>query len=344
MAVVLSPQAQQGFNQYCANIARANGLAGTLQRFTVAPAPQQRIIQAYQESSDFLGRVNIYPVPQSQGEKIGMGVGTTLASTTDTRMTARSPTAVGTLDLIDEYHCQQVNYDVAYRWNLLNAWAHYPDFKARLASMVVKAVALDKLRAGWHGRFRAPTSNRAVYPMLQDTGRGWLQRLREVAPEQVYAGEETAPGSGVFRINVGAGETYKNLDGLVEHAVENFIHEQFRDSDLVCITGRGILSDKYLPLINKVQDPTEQLAARMIYANRQLGTLPAVWVPFFPAKTILITTFANLSIYIQNGTFTRHILEQPEWDRTADFQSIYQDYVVEEYGCAVLLENIEVDE
>lgn len=341
MAIVLSPQARQGFSQYAQNIARVNGIDSAFQRFTVAPAPQQRIIKAYQESVDFLEKINIYPVDNAKGEKLGMGVGTSLAGTTDTRQQKRRPTVVGSLDLVDEYECQQVNYDAAYRWPILNAWAHEPEFKTKLASMVVQAIALDKIRAGWNGRFRAPTSDRIQYPLLEDTGRGWLQRLREKAPEQVYPGELIG---GVYKTIVGAsGTQFKTLDGLVETAVEEIVQEQFRNDQLVVICGRGLLSDKYLPLLNTIQNPTEQLAARMIYANKQLGTLPAVWIPYFPAKTMLITTFKNLSIYIQNGTFTRHLKEEPEWDRTADYQSICQDYVIEELGCAALIENIEVE-
>ena len=341
MTIVLSAAARQGFSQYAQNIARANEVGSAFERFNVQPAPQQRIIQAYQDSADFLQKINIYPVDNAKGEKLGVGIGTTLASTTDTRQQPRTPTLVVSVDMIDMYDCQQVNYDVAIRWALLNAWAHMPDFKVKLASMVVRAVALDKIRAGWHGRFRAATSSRIQYPNLEDTGRGWLQRIREVAPEQLYSGELVG---GVKKTIVSAsGPQFKTLDGLVETAVEEIIHEQFRDDDLIVLCGRGILSDKYLPLLNTIQNPTEQISARMIYANKQLGTLPAVYVPFFPAKTILITTFSNLSIYFQNGTFTRQLKEEPEWDRTTDFQSICQDYVVEEYGCTALIENIEVE-
>ena len=46
------------------------------------------------------------------------------------------------------------------------------------------------------------------------------------------------------------------------------------------------MSDKYLPLLNTIQDPTEQLAARTIYANKQLVTA---------------SDFANLIIAQKNG-------------------------------------------
>lgn len=340
MSVVLHPIARTKLSSYITDIARANNVEDARHTFAVQPAPEQKIIAAYQESADFLKQINIFPVDNARAEKIGLQIGTTVAGTTDTRKTPRSPVAVGSLDLLDEYECTQTNYDVAYYWSLLNAWKHHPDFKAKLQAMVIKAIALDKLCIGFNGLYRAPTSDRVANPLLQDVKKGWLQKIRENAPEQHYEGVDDGTGKLVTKIS--ANSEFKTIDGLVEFAVEEYIAEQHRDSGLVVICGRGILSDKYLPLLNTVQDPTEQLAARTIYANKQLGTLPALHVPKFPAKTILITTPDNLSIYLQSGTLNRSIVEQPEWDRAVDFQSVNEDFVVEDYAKCVLIENIEV--
>ena len=341
MSVVLQPQARQLFNSYKADIARANGVESTRETFSVLPVPTQKIIQAYQESADFLKLINMFPVDNAKGEKIALSIGTTIAGNTNTNLTPRQPTPVGALDLVDEYDCTQTNYDVAMKWALLNAWRHFPDFKKKLQEMVIRAVALDKLCIGWNGLFRSATSDRVANPLLQDVKKGWLQKIREKASEQHYKGVDV--GAGVFKTQIGAAHEFKTLDGLIEFGIEEYIAEQHRESGLIAICGRGILSDKYLPLLNAIQDPTEQLAARTIYANKQLGTLPAMHVPKFPAKTILITTPDNLSIYIQNGTFNRSIVDQPEWDRAVDFQSINEDYVVEDYSKCLLIENVELD-
>ncbi|WP_445115030.1 phage major capsid protein, P2 family [Acinetobacter sp. WZC-1] len=340
MAVVLSAIARTKFNSYKADIARVNQVENVRDSFAVQPVPEQKIIAAYQQAADFLKLINMFPVDNAKGQKIGMQVGTTVAGTTDTRQTPRKPTPVGSLDLLDEYDCTQTNYDVSYYWSLLNAWKHHPNFKAMLQAMVIKAVALDKLCIGFNGLYRAPTSDRVANPLLQDVKKGWLQKIRDVAPEQHYEGIDDGTGEKVVKI--GAGNEFKTIDGLVEYGIEEYIAEQHRDSGLIAICGRGVLSDKYLPLLNTVQDPTEQLAARTIYANKQLGTLQAMHVPKFPAKTILITTPDNLSIYTQSGTLVRSISEQPEWDRAVDFQSVNEDFVVEDYTKTLLIENIEV--
>lgn len=340
MAVVLSPVARTKLSSYISDIARANNVEDARHTFAVQPVPEQKIIAAYQEAADFLKQINVFPVDNAKGEKIGLQIGIRIAGTTDTRVKPRNPVPVGNLDLLDEYDCTQTNYDVAYYWSLLNAWKHHPNFKSMLQSMVIVAIALDKLCIGFNGLYRAATSDRVANPMLEDVKKGWLQKIRDNAPEQHYEGIDDGTGKMVTKI--GAGQEFKTVDGLVEFAVEEYIAEQHRESGLIAICGRGILSDKYLPLLNTIQDPTEQLAARTIYANKQLGTLPAMHVPSFPAKTILITTPKNLSIYLQSGTLNRSIVEQPEWDRAVDFQSVNEDFVVEDYTKCVLIENIEV--
>ena len=338
MGVALNAQARQGLNLYLQNIARLNGVDNTTQRFTVQPAPQQKIIAAYQQSAEFLKMINIVPVDNAHGQKLGLSVGS-VASNTNTMTQPRRPTPMGTIDELDQYLCTQTNYDVAYLYALLNAWAHMPNFQAMLAQMVVKAIALDKIKIGFNGVERRATTDKATYPLLQDVNVGWLEKIRIWAPERQYGGEDTGN-----QILIGAGHEYKTVDALVETAVNEFIAEQHRESELVAICGRGILNDKYLPMMNQALDPTEQIAVRNIYANKQLGTLPALHVPHFPAGTILITHPSNLSIYIQNGSIRRNIKDEPEWDRLADYQSVNECFVVEDYEKCALLENVEYEQ
>jgi len=193
MAVVLSPIARTKLSSYISDIARANNVEDAKYTFAVQPVPEQKIIAAYQESADFLKQINIFPVDNAKGEKIGLQVGS-VAGTTDTRVKPRTPVPAGSLDLLDEYDCTQTNYDVAYYWSLLNAWKHHPDFKAKLQAMVIKAIALDKLCIGFNGLYRAPTSDRVANPLLQDVKKGWLQKIRDNAPEQHYEGVDDGTG------------------------------------------------------------------------------------------------------------------------------------------------------
>ncbi len=86
------------FNAYCAAIADLNGVASATEKFTVAPSVQQTLEDKIQENSDFLGRINNIGVDEQQGEKLGLGVGSPIASTTDTTAADRVPIDPSTLD------------------------------------------------------------------------------------------------------------------------------------------------------------------------------------------------------------------------------------------------------
>jgi len=60
------------------------------------------------------------------------------------------------------------------------------------------------------------------------------------------------------------------------------------DTQLVAVVGRGLLHDKYFPIINSSDPATEKLAADIIVSQKRLGGLPAVTVPFMPAGRVLV--------------------------------------------------------
>lgn len=84
---------------------------------------------------------------------------------------------------------------------------------------------------------------------------GWLQKYRNEAPARVMSkitDEDGAVISDVIR--VGKNGDYANLDALVMDATGNLIDEIYQDDpELVVITGRKLMADKYFPIVNKDQ-------------------------------------------------------------------------------------------
>ncbi|MFJ3354579.1 phage major capsid protein, P2 family [Serratia liquefaciens] len=334
------------FNAFMSRLAELNGVdTGDLdKKFSVEPSVTQTIMTRVQDSSSFLTRINILPVPEMKGEKIGLDVSGTIASTTDTAGGDERETAdFATLDA-EGYFCQQVNYDFHIRYNTLDLWARYQDFQTRLRDAIVKRQALDRIMIGFNGTHRAKTSNRVKFPLLQDIAPGWLQKYRENAPSRVMNKVVAEDGSVVSeKVRVGAGGDYANLDALVMDATNTLIAPWYQeDPELVVICGRQLLADKYFPLVNQEQPNTEALAADLIISQKRIGNLPAVRVPYFPADALLITRMDNLSIYWQEDTHRRHMVENSKRDRIENYESINEDYVVEDYACGCLVENIEL--
>lgn len=334
------------FNAFMSRVAELNGVdTGDLdKKFSVEPSVTQTIMTRVQDSSTFLTRINILPVRDMKGEKIGLDVSGSIASTTDTAGGDERETAdFATLDA-EGYFCQQVNYDFHIRYNTLDLWARYQDFQTRLRDAIVKRQSLDRIMIGFNGTHRAKTSNRIKFPLLQDIAPGWLEKYRENAPSRVMNKVVAEDGSVVSeKVRVGAGGDYANLDALVMDATNTLIAPWYQeDPELVVICGRQLLADKYFPLVNQEQPNTEALAADLIISQKRIGNLPAVRVPYFPADALLITRMDNLSIYWQEDTHRRHMVENSKRDRIENYESINEDYVVEDYACGCLVENIEL--
>ncbi len=193
------------FNAYLSRVAELNGIdAGDVsKKFTVEPSVTQTLMNTMQESSDFLTRINIVPVSEMKGEKIGIGVTGPIASTTDTAGgTERQPKDFSKL-ASNKYECDQVNFDFYIRYKTLDLWARYQDFQLRIRNAIIKRQSLDLIMAGFNGVRRAETSDRSSNPMLQDVAVGWLQKYRNEAPARVMSkvtDEEGHTTSEVIRV------------------------------------------------------------------------------------------------------------------------------------------------
>lgn len=328
------------FQDYLSRLATLNGVTpdAVISKFTADPSVQQTLETKIQESSAFLQSVNFYGVDEQEGEKIGLGVTGPIASTTDTTTKDRDTTDVASTDN-HRYRAEQTNYDTHVRYAKLDMWAKFPDFQVRLTNAIIQLIALNRIMIGFNGVSRASTSDPVENPLLQDVNIGWLQKLRQFAPQRHLF--ETVSDSG--KLNIGANAEYKNVDALVYDMVNSLIDPWYQeDTSLVVICGRKLLADKYFPLVNTMQDPTEQLAADLIISQKRIGNLPAVRVPNFPANGLLITRLDNLSMYYQRGTQRRAVIDNPKRDRIETYQSSNDAYVIEDYGCAAFAENIEV--
>lgn len=324
------------YNAYLAQLAKLHGVPDVTTKFTAEPSVAQTLETHIQESSQFLSAINIYGVPEQMGEKIGLGLDGPIASTTNTDEQDRETRDPSVLD--DRgYLCTQTNFDTHIKYSKLDAWAKFPDFQSRIRDAIVRLMALNRIMVGWNGTTRAATSDRRRHPLLQDVNIGWLQKMRNENATRVLG--EVQEGSG--KIRIGDGQDFENLDALVFSMVNEFIEPWYQeDPGLVVVCGRQLLADKYFPIINKNHDPSEMLAADIVTSQKRIGNLPAVRVPYFPANALKVTRLDNLSIYWQEGTRRRTVVDNAKRDRIENYESVNEAYVIEDLGCAALAENI----
>ncbi|MEK6296861.1 MAG: phage major capsid protein, P2 family [Paraburkholderia tropica] len=325
------------FDAYLGEIAKLNHVPNAAVKFTVDPSVQQTLEGRIQASSEFLKRINMIGVDAQAGQKIGLGIGGPIASTTDTGAKDRTPVDPSNLDE-SGYFCTQTNFDTALSYGRLDAWAHKPDFQTLIRDAILTRTALDRICIGFNGTSRAATSDRTKNPLLQDVNKGWLQKFRDNASDRVL--HEVVKDSNAVKI--GKGADYENLDALVLDALQ-LLDEWYRDDpSVVVVLGSALLHDKYFPLVSTANVATEQAALDLVVSGKRIGGKQAVSAPFVPADKMLITRLDNLSIYYQNGGRRRSILDNPRRDQVENFESSNEAYVVEDYGCGAVVENIEM--
>lgn len=327
------------FNNFASQVAKLNGVPDATQKFAVDPTIQQRLEKRIQESSDFLSRINMIGVDELKGEKLALGVSGPIAARTNVSNQDRQTRDVSTLDA-QGYECRMTEFDTHLGYNKLDAWAKFPNFQAMLRDAIVRQQALDRMMIGFNGTSAASQTDLAANPMLQDVNIGWLEHYRTQAPARVLKEGATAG-----TLKVGKSGDYENLDAVVYDAVNELIDPWFRNATgLIAIVGRKLMADKYFPLINQNQPPTEQQAMDVIISQKRIGGQQGLQVPYFPDNAILVTTLDNLSVYWQNGARRRYVTENPKRNRIENYESSNDAYVVEDFGAGCLVENIELSE
>jgi len=329
------------FNGYMANQAKINEVESATVTFTVAPTPAQKLEKAIQESNRFLTKINIIPVDEPEGEAILLGVNGPTASRTKTDAATgkkRKPRDVSALSK-DTYACKKTNFDTAFPYAKLDAWAKFPEFQTMLSGSIAVQQCLDRIMIGFNGTSAQDDTDLDANPMLEDVNIGWLQKIRVGAPDQVMSEGEVTAG----KVTVGAAGDYKTLDGLVFDAIQLLAPWHRKRKDLVVIVDPQLLHEKQLKAVEKgAESNVEENAADEVVTKGRLGGLPIEHdAPFFIDGCVLITPLSNLSIYVQSGKRRRHIRDEPDFDQVADYQSSNEAYVIEDFGAIALVENIE---
>lgn len=338
MARNLSAYGAKMFAELQLALAESYGVDLVSTQFSVEPSIAQELNDAITAKADFLERINVVPVSEIKGEKVFIGTNGPVTGRTNTKTTDREAKDASDLDN-NTYELFPTESDVGLPYAKIDAWAKFPDFHQRYTAAVQKQIALDRILVGFHGTHAAPQSDITQYPLLQDVNKGWLQQLREQAPQQVL--KEIVPASG--KVTLGEGGDYANLDALV-HDTKQLVDERLREAgDLVAIIGSDLLASDKAKLYSKQGDtPTEKERIELAQVIATYGGLPAYSVPHFPVNAVLVTSFDNLSIYFQDSSWRKQTVDNPKRSRIEDYNSRNEGYVIEQLEKIGLTENVEV--
>lgn len=320
---------------YLKKVGEQNEVSDATQKFNVTPNGAQKIIAQLRESNWFLGKINIVPVKNQKGESIGLGVTGMIASRTDTSGEGRrKPKDYHSMGAMP-YMCEQTNFDTAIRYDKLDAWAHDKRFNQLVSSHTREQIGANKITIGWFGERVEKNTDAQANPNGEDVNIGWFQAMRAHNSERYIT-----KGSVDNEIRIGEGGDFTNLDLAVLN-LKNLLHPACEnDSNLIAIIGSDLLAyDKAKFYEAHGNTPSEKGKIQELQVIGTYGGLPAVKVPGFPSTGIMVTSYDNLSIYIQSDSIRRSMgKKNDEKDQIENFESMNMAYVIEELGKAAALE------
>jgi len=301
------------------------GVASVSEQFSVEPSIEQTLYDQVYQSAEFLQRIDTQMVDDLVGSSITAGIsgGVTGRAGVETDET-KSRSTKDPLGLTDrEYRCYAVECDTHITWQRMDMWAKFPDFHSRFRAHVRQAIALDIIKIGWNGTSAAKFTDIATYPMMEDVNIGWLQLVRRDNAANVFADGEQKDGE----IRIGAGGDYENLDQAVHDLLQAIpAHKRI---GLVTIIGDELLSKEKNKLYAKqAHTPSEKDKIELEQIIETFGGLKAYKIPFFPDRGILITSFDNLSHYVQSGSTRTSIENNAKKKRVEDYQSRNDCYYI----------------
>jgi P2 family phage major capsid protein len=311
------------YNNMALRLAKTYGVASVTAPFSATPEVEQRLQDKIVEQDNFLQKINVITVAEIEGQNILGSASGPSSGRTDTSVEGqeRSPRDLLGLDTF-AYKLYQTNSDVYMRYATMDAWAKFKDMAERYARYLQQRIASDRCLIGWFGASAAADTDLVVNPMMQDVNKGWIQYMKDKKAANILLTGTKQAGE----IRIGTDGDFLNLDHAVSDLVEGI--PQYLRQDLVALVGSELLGMEKSALYQAIAlKPTEKNLATASLTS--FGGLPTATPNNFPARGIVITSYDNLSIYVQEGSWKRHLKDKPEKDRVEDYNSRNEGYVVE---------------
>lgn len=314
------------FTAMLVSMAATYGVESVAEQFTVNPTTAQKLVDKLIEQETLLQKINNVPVDELKGQKVIGSVTGLHAKRTNTAANDRVPQDVISLGSKD-YELFKTEFDTFLTYAMVDTWAKFPDLKDRYRNWVLKAIALTRVQIGWYGTHAATVTDSTTYPLNQDVNKGWLQHLREYNGGAQWFEE----GATANEIRIGAGGDFENLDSAV-HALLQMINPVHRKSkDLVVFIGDELLAAEQARLYaSQGRTPSEKERIANILVTKTYANLPAETPTGFPGRGLMITSYSNLSIYWQETSWRRSVIDNPKRDRVEDYNSVNEGYVIED--------------
>ncbi|GAA5097452.1 P2 family phage major capsid protein [Wohlfahrtiimonas larvae] len=338
MSEVLLKETLECLEGYTERQAALNGVDKSTiesgQKFTINPQTEYVWVNKV-ASEGILSEVDIDVCTDMVVNDLGFGPSQLVSGRTNTETKERETSGLGKPNGI-VYTAVTTNHDTHFTFGELNSFARSKEqFQKRLQDRRLESKREDVERIAWNGVKVAENTDKKTYPLGEDVNIGWLQRMRDHAPEHVITELEGAA------IKVGKGQLMENLDQVVVQAL-SLIPKQYQKGLKVYISS-DLLVGRQMKLLEKTTN-TETAQKITQDAYYIINGLIAQAPDFFPDGTIFVTRPKNLAIRVQKGSVRSSYEMNSKRDRYENYNQQNEFYALHNYEQAVLIENITLED
>ncbi|NAX21270.1 phage major capsid protein, P2 family [Vibrio sp. V39_P1S14PM300] len=325
----------KAIQSYCQTIAKGYSVDNTKHMFDVTPPKEVKLREAIIQGSEFLAKINIIDVDQTEGTAVTVGtdkLSTGRAGANEGRFQGTTPDLTG-----NAYKLQETDTMVRMSWLMQAAWINagsQGQFNKAVNAYTNKQIAADIVKVGWNGKQASRPTNPETNPLGEDVNEGWQAHVERQAPNQIVkddgaGGDIYFDPEGTKNANGAPLYTYKTLDSMANDLINNVLAPHHINApDLVVLVGRELIAAAQYKLYNEADKPSEHNDAQQL--AKSIAGRPAYVPAYFPGKRMVVTSYRNLSVYNQRGTKRRKVKDN---DDKARLESTYwrmEDYMVED--------------
>lgn len=290
---MLNAMTVAGIGHYFNSLTVGTGAQNPTKLFNITPPVETRLREGMLEKTEFLSLITMTQVSQITGQVADLG---TSDIHTGRKAEGRFRRPVGISG--NTYHLVETDSCATIPWSMLCQWGNAGspgEFVRKMNAYILKAFARDILRVAFNGtRVATGDTDPVANKLGQDVNKGWLQIVKDGAPNQVLSSATLDPSGA-------AANSHKNLDALATDLRNSIIAEQFcDDDDLVVLVGRDLIASEQGRLMGEANLPTEHNAAQML--SKSFGGMKVFCPAFFPRKGLWVTSLSNLQVIHQTGT------------------------------------------
>ncbi len=271
-------------------------------------------------SNEFMKFVDIIITDEEQGYIENSS--DIILGTTDTRLKDKEPHAVVEFDN-SIFKCETVENNNYIIFDDIDKRRHDKKATEKLIErLFYNNISSNLVSVGFNGTHRADNSDPLKYPLGNDVAKGWLQKIREQAGEQVINSAE-----------VGKEQKYKSLAKLFKKAKEKVHPLTAVNGELIAFCGLDILEDE------SVNSNDLERKGYILTSSVKSG-LKRIIVPYLPPNSVLLTTAENLTLMICKNYTSFKILNNVSRNKINSLFSTAVSFEIKDYKKAVLIEKV----